>query len=51
MGIYCELPDDDNTFEQYFGYVMESQNLVPPSTWREALFLYNNLMHFADPEL
>ena len=47
MGEYCEAPDDDSIFGEYFRYVVEIHNLVPPSNWREALLLYNNLMHFA----
>ena len=48
MSEYCgESPDDDNIFSEYFRYVVEIRNLVPPSSWRDALLLYNNLMHFA----
>jgi hypothetical protein len=46
IGEYCEEPDDDSIFGEYFHYVVEMRNLVPPSNWREALLLYNDLMHF-----
>ena len=47
MGDYCQSPDHDSIFSEYFRYVVEIHNLVQPSNWRDALLLYNNLMHFA----
>ena len=51
MGVYCEMPDEDNIYDEYFNYVVEIQDLQPPTKWRQALLLFENLMYVAGQRL
>ena len=44
----CKEVIKDSDFISYFNYVIVTQLLAKPNTWREALDLYNNLLTFAD---
>ena len=43
VGDYSE----ENDFQRYFTYVMESCSLEKPSHWRQALHLYHVLIRYA----
>ena len=39
--------EDENEYQGYFKYVMDTLNLHEPGHWREALQLYENLKSIA----
>jgi hypothetical protein len=39
---------EENIYQEYFNYVVQSCNLDKPSDWREALELYNTLLQHAN---
>ena len=38
----------ENTFQDYFQYVVEVNGLLSPNHWRETVSLYNQLLIFAE---
>ena len=47
MGEYCEVPEENSVYVEYFNYVIETQNLQSPTSWREALALFQHLKQVA----
>lgn len=39
--------EEDNMVQEYFQYVMDTNELQAPTNWRDALTLYNQLLHVA----
>ena len=48
IATHCKEVTEDSDFISYFNYVIVTQQLAKPITWREALDLFNNLLTFAD---
>ena len=44
----CEEPIVDNDYLSYFNYIIETQQLAKPITWRESEDLFKHLVSYAD---
>ena len=40
--------EEDNLYQEYFNYVLQSCNFNKPTDWTEALDLYNTLLEYAN---
>ena len=44
---HCEREEDENEYEEYFHYVMETERLYYPNSPEESLALYGRLLEIA----